>query len=112
MIYLWNYFPPLKKTSNTKLVASEPPKPAEGTVEAGVVDDSKDAQMNIPNGKVEKLKVHVKNAKRVKISDGKVLILGKYLIEIIDSWSSWNKFLLPGFQEHFLLLRLIFTRDF
>ena len=64
--------------SNTKQVVSEPSKPAEKAEAAEVIDDSKDAQVDIPNGKAEKLKVPKKDIKRKNTkggtkTDGKVL---------------------------------------
>ena len=56
--------------SNTKQVVSEPSKPAGKAGAAEVNDDSKDAQMDIPNGKAEKLEVQNKDIKRKKTKGG------------------------------------------
>ncbi|ONK68986.1 uncharacterized protein A4U43_C05F18090 [Asparagus officinalis] len=55
MIYnlvLSQIFLQLKKMSNTKPAVSEPSKQADKMEQAEVIDDSKDAQMNNPNGEV------------------------------------------------------------
>ncbi|XP_010928066.1 26S rRNA (cytosine-C(5))-methyltransferase NOP2B [Elaeis guineensis] len=56
----------LKKLSNSKPAASEAPKTLEKTEEAAVIDDNKDVQKDVPNGKPEQLKVSKKDKGKKK----------------------------------------------
>ncbi|XP_020261615.1 probable 28S rRNA (cytosine(4447)-C(5))-methyltransferase isoform X2 [Asparagus officinalis] len=57
----------LKKMSNTKPVVSEPSKRAEKTEQAEAIDDTVDAQTNIPIVKVKKMELEKKDGRKENI---------------------------------------------